>query len=1803
MSSVGIGKRSRKGNATKKKKKKGGDDLHDFIHDIEFSAKKILKQHMQKRLTEATLERREKRRAATGLLPPSGKTMNSSQQMGYSGQGGMTQTGAGMPSPGMASTYGGPATDSPGAYSSTMSSTQSSYGGGSTMGGIAMSPSNSMGMSASQGSLPTIGSGMSASLLSGGGSGNFGASGSGGGNGSSLPRLSATHNTSPERRRKRLTAADKQKLKASPFARTRRSVDEEEAINGRSGVKTDKSVGMTGGKMLKEAAKLASATIKGDVHALSMLRADHAVDRKMSAQAWADPNSKTGVEKGMSTLGLVLDRAHELQGPTGWASDDLRRKYRDESERLNAYEAGVQAKKEAERLEREQNIIRSFVEIPMHPLHMYFVDMCKGENEKSKRRARSRNQLKTFSLDLITLWHANRPDNEGTLNAAATGAEGQMARIKGLINRRPGHAIKAFNAQVQSVSIERAMQGSMSSSQLHLMGKFGGGGAHGGSSDGGGGPEGLVTQSEKDAADAEATRQRRMMWQRPWFRSVAHLPVLEDGPPGEVEKLLDLTWNVDVGRHQNEKLINTKKKEQWSVEEVNVNGFESESERKSENENSSSSSNNSNNEGKSQIENPEESTNGVGNQVEMDETPQYAPAGVSVFRRGRGDLRRLVIHVHDASETTASALQISEKVADSYLQQYAVGRLKRQRAKEKKEYLRYEKLMNKKIQQEKDRWTKRCARREANAIARTERRLKEMATASQAEFTTAAEFGCNIQGKYVLMTIDVAVSSETCVPNAACLRCQAYDPLDCTTTIIDVLGVDLLKTLSVDVANNVKYPSNGLPVYNSEEETKQWEDHNERFTLYIDEDSEEVRVRALHWIQDKDDAKMVRCTYKDVTDPSTLPIKIRMSLAKQASQFWSDYYGRLPLLRALIARLSWARSVDEEGKTVENSVSLNYQMPDSVGDPRFEKETVLHNSALEKFYNMIQIEKNILEFNENNNAEQEEEAASNILTPNEKQQGLLRLLTLSPAPEPSEEDMDGPGAQWADQLVASLITDEYMAEGQSSVRGRDEAEEWAAAQEAAREEQRHNLAMATMSYVVCGDHDRFGKVPGVSITGYMDVVSLFFCRDAERSSTNSVLVTVCTALENALLCPMLGGYDTIVEVADHAPEEAVGGPITTLVPPSSCRQATTTLNGRLPHTCIVFNDSAEPLDHFVESNYPGHRRNEPPRHKTRGFARYSMQRLLVPNPIVEETSFGVTERAAVANAPGCWPRRHTWHSEEVANGNLSRVRRQSDYAYVSQRKFASGSNDPNIYVAHMDTYKVGQLEMRKLSWFLRDERNRIANAKKEEEDSAMQARIEAGKAMAAQRESDRLEMERQQHYTELRTKRRQRGKGNGAGSEKADWKTRRDRSDIVGVSGGEENGSGFWLAYLDKSVGVEGGGGTIFYHNNDKEEREGIGSTWDRPIEWEGVVGGPDMMKKVDDWMIERGMKKAADGEKEDTPRTKENKLGEARLQKIETEKNRRVEEKEREKREHYLQVVSRVRRFINERARMPGDRYDLRRPFDNFDADGQGSIDREEFEQVLELLFVGEEIDFWPDEVDRLMSIFDDTKDGFITFGKFVRFAMGENEDHGLIADGEDSLGQRVRKLLEKIYEWTEDWDPNTEKKYWYNPASASSVYECPESLSAAVKALEAEKALIDSQKREKIAVHKQQKAEAKAKKHMQELPKTMNDFVAALGGNSEFVDMLAKQLGLERSDKSKNDQLVKDRAESTKKNSKKSNVMLREQQRLEGGGKYISIYQSTKSSTCYFLLFSNFSHFFNIFFYFFLNTFFFHCRYGRKE
>ena len=191
---------------------------------------------------------------------------------------------------------------------------------------------------------------------------------------------------------------------------------------------------------------------------------------------------------------------------------------------------------------------------------------------------------------------------------------------------------------------------------------------------------------------------------------------------------------------------------------------------------------------------------------------------------------------------------------------------------------------------------------------------------------------------------------------------------------------------------------------------------------------------------------------------------------------------------------------------------------------------------------------------------------------------ILRLISMVPGPEIDEDAEPVPGAPTGQdgQMVVALPGAEgtRIGEVQSSVRGRDEAEEWAAAEEAAREE-KGALAEDTLSYIVCGAHDGFGKVL-VQEFGLIDVCTGIFRRDPTLSSTNSVLVTIATSLETALLCPMLGGYDTIVEQAPPAPEEPVGGPISALVAPISVRQLRSEMNSRVTDSicCLQFRRSS-----------------------------------------------------------------------------------------------------------------------------------------------------------------------------------------------------------------------------------------------------------------------------------------------------------------------------------------------------------------------------------------------------------------------------------------------------------------------------------------------------------------------------------------------------------------------------------------------------------------------------------------------------
>ena len=64
-----------------------------------------------------------------------------------------------------------------------------------------------------------------------------------------------------------------------------------------------------------------------------------------------------------------------------------------------------------------------------------------------------------------------------------------------------------------------------------------------------------------------------------------------------------------------------------------------------------------------------------------------------------------------------------------------------------------------------------------------------------------------------------------------------------------------------------------------------------------------------------------------------------------------------------------------------------------------------------------------------------------------------------------------------------------------------------------------------------------------------------------------------------------------------------------------------------------------------------------------------------------------------------------------------------------------------------------------------------------------------------------------------------------------------------------------------------------------------------------------------------------------------------------------------------------------------------------------------------------------------------------------------------------------------------------------------------------------------------------------------------TMNEFVSSLAGNNEFVDMLAKQLGLERTNESK-EEIRKKKEKQRMKNKPINDMLGREQRRLEGLG-----------------------------------------------
>ena len=1643
---------------SKRRTKSSEDELHDFIHDIEYSAKKILKQHMKRKVKEAAREKMMEQRNRIKANKMKSPSHGGTNTMGMSSSGGgystLGQSGA-MPSPG--STLGGgstwgPQTDEPGAMRT--------FGAGSTQ-----FPKIAGGSQTFQSPMMATSSTMSQSahVLQGGMTMT---------NAQSLPSvhqesIDRTARALSQRRKKELSHKDKAKLMQSPFMQTRSKqnagvnfLENEDEDETAKQMKNElKEAGKSGRQVLREAAQLAGATIKGDVHALAMLRADHGVDRRMSASKWANPDQKTGVEEGMRNLGLILDREDEVQGPTGWSADDLKRKYRDEIEREQAYQAGQEAVLEAERLEREENVIRAVVTIPPHPLKSQFGNFCTMENERSRRRARARNQLKAYSLDLITIWHANRPAHEGKDDDENAHLRNT---VKGIKDRRPAHAVKAFNAQVQSVSINRAMQSSIKSSQLK---KGWGSVTASGAVEGGGDGEVVLTLAEKDREAEERAKNRRAMWARPWFRGSAKVPMM-DVPFETAADQVNCMW---TSAPKDKKIT------------------------------------------------------------------ELADISLSIFRRGRGNKRRLVLHVHNHEDSSASAVQIDDSKMEFLIQKAAKQMVLNKLADRRAVLARTDADISKRRGKVRDDWKKYLEDREVALEKLKEQRKKDFVEASKAGSTRADMFCTQIDGRYVVVTINVSTSASAPRPSSTCVHIIAYEPLTRERAEVKLPGWEIFRLLPQP------------PRCKSKEEKFQFDEFEEMELYFTDIFNEEIRLRPSRW--DGPVPTHFQSLGKSEVNPTTTPMMERMRWVKVINKWWTNWAERRKhLWLLLIPKLHWEHGVPvkHEVKEHETIVSaLRYAIPESIAVPRHKADVEEYETKMKDFKEEHDTATAIVTKDDETKTEQLRVAVERALK-KDKGKMILKLISMVPSPEIDEDAEPVPGAPTGQdgQLIVALPGAEgtRLGEVQSSVRGRDEAEEWAAAEEAAREEERLALAEATLSYIVCGAHDGFGKVPGTGIYGLIDVCTGIFRRDPELSSTNSVLVTIATSLETALLCPMLGGYDTIVEQAPPAPEEAVGGPISALVAPISVRQLRSEMNSRITDSIVAFNSDVRPLDYHFEGHrnmdgtqtmYIGHRRNDPERHAKKGFAFWSKQDVSFSDPVIIAKAYGVTQTAAVPNAPGCWPRRHTWHSEELAGGQLAKPRVAIDYAYVSTRRVASGSNDPNIYVSRMDTYKLGQLEMRKLSWWLREEREKAEKEKKEAQMAAIQARIEAGKAMAEKRKSQREALERSERMAKLRAAKRMKGKGRGAGDDPKTWEMRRNRSTIVGIT--LAAGSGDWVAYMDPETGQQDQGGTIFYHSVKKERETGNGSQWDRPKLWAGVIGGQDMaqaIKEAEPRLRAMGIldfsKLSDDVEKlkEETPRTKEARLATERHNKLVAEREKRLKEKAEEKRKHFVAVRQRLRRFLDERAKINETKYDLRKPFDDFDTNGDGQISMEEFKNTMELLFVGEAVEFYPDELQELASAFDRNGDGFITFAEFCAYAFGESDefDGVLFVDMGSEDSQRVLDLLAEVDAYTELIDEASGKKYWYHGVSAQSVFDEPPDVIASVKALEAEKALYEQHRAVLKAKEEAERAKAKLSRHSEELPTSIKGFVDKLGDNEKFVEMLAEKLGIKKEEHKKN-------------------------------------------------------------------------------
>lgn len=309
---------------------------------------------------------------------------------------------------------------------------------------------------------------------------------------------------------------------------------------------------------------------------------------------------------------------------------------------------------------------------------------------------------------------------------------------------------------------------------------------------------------------------------------------------------------------------------------------------------------------------------------------------------------------------------------------------------------------------------------------------------------------------------------------------------------------------------------------------------------------------------------------------------------------------------------------------------------------------------------------------------------------------------------------------------------------------------------------------------------------------------VFFFRDKNISSTNSVLAVNSFALDTPTLTPWVVAWEGNTATPPSPPDEEPGGIIDSSTMDASALlrlPVTSRLEKVVSATYMVLTE-AEDLPDFIATDleqkaHQGVNRRMIGGVTQDGFGQNVFARLLVPNSASPTYVYGVTERGTTPNQTRT-NGRYIWHSEQNCVEELVRRRTPKDYAYVSKKKHNVGGNNPNIFVIYT---KNGRLQKIIKGGFLElcKEYDRIRKKleKKEKEDilrakmAAVEHRAEAmaQKEKLIERDSNQREREATMKMGQRRIKTtmdrwEKRLKNSYVIAKKAEWELRKHKPSL-----------------------------------------------------------------------------------------------------------------------------------------------------------------------------------------------------------------------------------------------------------------------------------------------------------------------------------------------------------------------------------------------------------------------------------------